>query len=104
MSWKGKQDLSDDEENLSRYGEDGYDDGEFSETESQYEAEMGLALQVSAEEERILQAFMSRDAEQSKTRTLADVIMEKIRDKTAEVNTEASGEPRSRECRDGRGL
>lgn len=102
LSWKGKQDLSDDEDR-SLYGDGSYDDGELSETESQYEAEMGLALQVSAEEERILQAFMSRDAEKSKTRTLADIIMDKIRDKTTEVNAEASGETGSRERRNGRG-
>ncbi|MQL68517.1 hypothetical protein Taro_000844 [Colocasia esculenta] len=52
----------------------------FSETQSQYD---GYEQEINVEDERILAAFMSKDA--SPQRTLADIIIQKIREKDTEA-------------------
>ncbi|KAL5730259.1 hypothetical protein ACHQM5_003104 [Ranunculus cassubicifolius] len=63
--------------------------GGFSETQSLYN---GFDEEVDEEEERIMEAFMSKDA--GKQLTLADLIVSKIKEKDEQVSTEARPLPK----------
>ncbi|XP_059661351.1 bystin [Cornus florida] len=69
---------------LAAYEEEDVDEFDgFSETQSQYG---GYEDESNEEEEKLLEAFMSKDASQQ--RTLADLIVDKIKEKDAQVSSE----------------
>ncbi|KAG9453323.1 hypothetical protein H6P81_006227 [Aristolochia fimbriata] len=69
------------------YEEEGFDG--FSETQSQYD---GALEEIDEEDERILSAFMSKDS--GPQLTLADLIIQKIKEKDAEVSSEIRPMPK----------
>ncbi|XP_031502655.1 bystin [Nymphaea colorata] len=69
---------------ITRLGElDNDDDDDFSETQSQYDG----YHEIDEEDEKVLATFMSKDA--GPQRTLADLIIQKIKEKDAQVASEA---------------